>query len=39
MPAKPRAPDYMKRSAIECFFSVLKMKLGLLYVRFNAFSL
>lgn len=33
--SKPKDPDYRKRGAIERFFSLLKMKLHLLDVRFN----
>ena len=31
----PNDPDYRKRTAIERFNSIMKMKLNLLYVRFN----
>ncbi len=33
--SKPKDKDYRKRAAIERFNSLLKMKMNLLYVRFN----
>ena len=33
--SKPKDPDYGRRGAIERFFSLLKMKMNLLYVRFS----